>query len=1192
MQQQTTLEMQQQTALTNKLLTRASQAGDDEKNGSGQDYDPLDSAEQLQAEKDKIDDATNDDAKESVSAVEEVAPSSEEVDEAELVNSAQFAEELQSAIDHVQRIAKTHRAEMIHAAKQQFERETGSAPTQRMVDDAMETMKESLVTAEPEISSTEPATTDIDANSKPAEAELDGVSAEDMESALEHVRTLGRLHRTEFESRIRAQYADINGAEPSSDELSGIFARIRESLAEEARDEFLDIHDQEELDGDSDYEPSADQLTFQFFKDNADDVAAESEDIDGELDDLRDDSLLSESDESEVGSRSTELSEHELQFSDTASTFDEAHFSGEMDFALKHVRDLASLQQSEFVNSICDTFAELNGCEPSLEELNGVFADITEAFANEPEGNGGISWDISIDDFVNTDADYRPADDVFDYAQDEVDQQLFDDVDEVMHELDDELLGADMDFALEHVRNLANVHQSELVNKVCDMFAEEYGREASVAHLRDLFQEIKQDLAFEAVDQDFDDAEASEAGSVSVDEEGVFDEEAFGEDMDFALDHIRGLAVSHQSEFVGRICDLFAEEYDAEPSAWELSELFRGIQLRFAKEADQTGSAFIVSVGESASESAEEIEEEESDDLSEQDSYDAEQDSFDYAVDAEDDIDSEFQVDAESEIESESVEESEAQSEDASERDSYSPSNDSMDYGVDAQDSVDFASSASESDRESESVSESELSIDVSELEQDIESALNEETQESDAEQQSEMQSALDHISELGRAHQKQFVDALCDSFVELNGQEPSVSELYEIFGGIKQGFAEEADEEDADESSSDDEEAELSESKATFSEADSEASATDVEFDEEQFADEMDSALDNVRDLAASHRKDFVNTLCDIISAQNDQEPTTDDLFAAFDGIKQSFADEAEESESVDESESESEQESDQSDSYDPEEDSFDYAIDAEDDIDSEFQVDAESEVESTFESALDDVDEDLSEQGSYAPTQDSFDYALDEQDDIVSESAESEAELEESAESEVSLESAETFAEEMASALANIERLGRAQSEPLIHAICDIHSKFTGEEATLSQLVSIFGDIRQSFAEEAHEDSSAEESESEEGSYAESTDVAVGTEYSTEEEEEQSEEESDEDFSEEDSYDPSEDSFDYAVDESSSTAVSVSELESASVEESEYGAESYNPSDDSFDYAVDVADSIDFVSESGTEIESEASL
>ena len=43
----------------------------------------------------------------------------------------------------------------------------------------------------------------------------------------------------------------------------------------------------------------------------------------------------------------------------------------------------------------------------------------------------------------------------------------------------------------------------------------------------------------------------------------------------------------------------------------------------------------------------------EEDDFSEQDSYDPEEDSFDYAADAEDDIDSEFESEAESEIESE-----------------------------------------------------------------------------------------------------------------------------------------------------------------------------------------------------------------------------------------------------------------------------------------------------------------------------------------------------------------------------------------------------------------------------------------------------------------------------------------------------------------------------------------------------------
>merc|ERR1712013_687860 len=209
-------------------------------------------------------------------------------------------------------------------------------------------------------------------------------------------------------------------------------------------------------------------------------------------------------------------------------------------------------------------------------------------------------------------------------------------------------------------------------------------------------------------------------------------------------------------------------------------------------------------------------------------------------------------------------------------------------------------------------------------------------------------------------------------------------------------------------------------------------------------------------------------------------------------------------------------------------------------------FQVDADSEIESALEDA------DLSEQDSYAPAEDSFDYGVDEQDDFV---FESEAEFDENdtaSVDEVSLETEEAFAEEMASALAHVQRLGRAQCAPLIDVIYAIYSKYTGEEPTLSQLRSAFGDIRRSFADEAQEDSSDEESESAEASYAEST------------EEEQSEDE--EDLSERDSYDPEDDSFDYAVDDSSSRT--------ASVEESEDGGESYDPSDDSFDYAVDVAD------------------
>jgi len=323
-----------------------------------------------------------------------------EIDEEELVNSEQ--------------IAKTHRVELMEAATEQYKRETGSAPTQQMVVDAMQTRNrnDSLDAAQMDAALSEPAEVED-------EVEVGGVTAEEMESALEHVRSLGRQHREELESSFRAQFSDINGAEPSSEELCGIFARVREALAEEARDELLDIHGQEELEGDSDSD----------YKPSADDVAAESEDIDAELADLglRDDGVLS-SEESEVAS--IDISDHEL------------------DFALKHVCDLVSLHQGEFVNCICDIFAELNGSEPSLAELYEVFADMPQAFAEEANGNTGG------DDF---DGDYEPSDDSFDSG-----------------------------FA----ENLASLHQSEVVDRICDIdiFAE------------DMFEAIKQALADEAAE--------------------------------------------------------------------------------------------------------------------------------------------------------------------------------------------------------------------------------------------------------------------------------------------------------------------------------------------------------------------------------------------------------------------------------------------------------------------------------------------------------------------------------------------------------------------------------------------------------------------------------------------------------------------------------------------------------------------
>merc|ERR1719385_505335 len=288
----------------------------------------------------------------------------------------------------------------------------------------MQTMKDSLDREEEreEVSEAEAQPTAAQTDSADGE-DIDGaVSASEMESALEVVRSLGRAHRAELEQRFRAQFRDVNGVEATASEVEGIFARVREQFAEEARDEFLDIHDQEELEGDSDYEPSADQFTFEYFKDLEDDFAESEEEEQLRPNPLsfREEMELALSHVRELASshreafanrmcdifreengEATELGDlvemmriskmglhsefksaqqRELEqledMAEFAATHREECVADELELALDHIRELGAEHQSDFVNSICDTFATLNGEEPSAEDLREMLAGI------------------------------------------------------------------------------------------------------------------------------------------------------------------------------------------------------------------------------------------------------------------------------------------------------------------------------------------------------------------------------------------------------------------------------------------------------------------------------------------------------------------------------------------------------------------------------------------------------------------------------------------------------------------------------------------------------------------------------------------------------------------------------------------------------------------------------------------------
>merc|ERR1719300_1561424 len=278
---------------------------------------------------------------------EEVKQTPELSNEEELVNSALFAKAFASAIDHVSEIAKSHREEMIQSAKKQLE-ESGTMVTDEMMSKAMKTfavleaeevveeseseeeevdeeelskeMAEALEAVrelaqmhKPEfvekicdlyegLNEEEPTTAELydifagiqiklaeeaiemDSDIDDEDDEDADILAEEMEMALEQVRKQAQLDQEGLVDYICDYYVDFNGVEPSVDTISDIFSRIKEQLAADAREEFLEENEDGDEEDDSDYAVSDDSAAEHYESDEEDDAETESE-IESEIDD-------------------------------------------------------------------------------------------------------------------------------------------------------------------------------------------------------------------------------------------------------------------------------------------------------------------------------------------------------------------------------------------------------------------------------------------------------------------------------------------------------------------------------------------------------------------------------------------------------------------------------------------------------------------------------------------------------------------------------------------------------------------------------------------------------------------------------------------------------------------------------------------------------------------------------------------
>merc|ERR1719295_74031 len=257
------------------------------------------------------------------------------------------------------------------------------------------------------------------------------------------------------------------------------------------------------------------------------------------------------------------------------------------------------------------------------------------------------------------------------------------------------------------------------------------------------------------------------------------------------------------------------------------------------------------------------------------------------------------------------------------------------------------------------------------------------------------MTEVVEIASALGSLHQQQFVNEICDLYVEENGEEPSLNKLFAIFGDVEDALAESEEEEDEED---------------------------EGDIDADTFAEEWSSAMDHIEALAKSDQTEMVNIICDIYSEMSGEEPSTPELYELFAEIKASFAAEATEEviateidDLVDDSDDED---------YTIDSDTFYYGFDALDDVlyndslfaetdsaDSDYEPEFELSAmlyeqdleddlaESTEEEAVDEEEEKAGEVDSdseYSPDKDSYYYLSDYQDELATSSSDAPSESE----------------------------------------------------------------------------------------------------------------------------------------------------------------------------------------------------
>ena len=237
------------------------------------DYDPhYDTQQAVQDElEDQRDDAQLDTDKMDIEAAQklEAAPRADidEAAEEEIVNSAQFESDFNEAMQCVAMQSRQDKASILAMAKAAYIEDTGEEPTDDMLADALKMFSMDVPEVEDPVNDTDEAGDGgdgVDEDEDEDEEEVDPeLFARELSSALDNIKKLGKAHQAEFVGKLSDTITELNGGPPSAEQISNIFGRIKEQLADEAKEDFLEVNDKGDDEEDSDYRPEVDQQQMQ-----------------------------------------------------------------------------------------------------------------------------------------------------------------------------------------------------------------------------------------------------------------------------------------------------------------------------------------------------------------------------------------------------------------------------------------------------------------------------------------------------------------------------------------------------------------------------------------------------------------------------------------------------------------------------------------------------------------------------------------------------------------------------------------------------------------------------------------------------------------------------------------------------------------------------------------------------------------